>query len=111
MNISHLYNKTVKTYRSIDSVDSGRSPVSSFSVNISSLPCRLQQETGEEPIIGGRKESKISYTLYCDEDADIIMKDVILYNSDTYEIIEFSKEANNNTYIKILIEKNVVKIG
>jgi len=104
MSISHLYNKTVSTYRPVDTVDSSGSPISTFYENLSSLACRVQENKGFEPVEGGRKFSTYSYVLFCDENTDILLKDVVLYNSETYNVVDIEFEGNKRTYLKITLE-------
>jgi len=105
MNISHLFNKTVTTKRLVSTVDSGGSPISTFSENISSLKCRLQQEEGFEDVQGGRQFSEISYVLYCAGDTDLLMKDVVTISSVDYEVVDLKIEGNNDTYLRATLEK------
>lgn len=108
MNLSHLYNKIVSTYRPKDEVDSVFSQKRPYYVNLSSLSCRVQKKKGFEPVEGGRKYSKISHVLYCAEDTDILLKDVILYNGITFSIVDIKKEGNDKCYLKVSLEKSNV---
>ena len=108
--ISHLFNKTVSTYRLTESKDSMFSPVSTFSVNLASLSCRIQKKKGFEPVEGGRKYSKTSHILYCAFNTDLTSKDVVSYNSDTFNVIDIDFEGNDDTYLRVSLEKADITI-
>jgi head-tail adaptor len=100
-----MFNNTVSTERSVDTVDSGGSPITTFSTHISSLTCRIQQKTGTEPILGGRQYSQVAYILYCAADADVLMKDRINYTNQTFNVVDSRIEGNSNAYLKVSLEK------
>ena len=103
MDMSFWYTKTVSTKRAVDTVDSGGSPISTFSTNLTSISCAVQQFKSIEPVIAGRKFSQIKWVLYCGHDEDIVMKDLVTYNSVDYEIIEQQFEENDDSYMKLLL--------
>ena len=105
MDISHLFNNTVSTLRLTTSVDSGGSPISTFSTEIASLPCRIQKKKGFEPVEGGRKFSKSAWILYCASGTDLLVKDKVSYNGIEYNVIESDIEGNDNTYLRVEMEK------
>lgn len=106
--ISHMYNRTVSIKRGTATVDSGGSPTPglSYSTPSSSVKCRIQQFKGIEPVIAGRKFSKIKHVLYCDYDESILMSDLITYDSVDFEIVEQYFEGNNHTYQKLLLARS-----
>ena len=102
MSVASLLIDTVITYRPSASVDSGGSPVDVLTENISNLSCRVEQETGLEPVVGGRQYQKNTYILYCAVGTDLLMKDIISYNSGIYEVTELT--IYPRTYLKIKME-------
>lgn len=104
-NISHMWNRTVSTYRKTTSPDSGGSPVSVITEEIAALSCRLQQATGQEIVKGGGKFAEVSYFLYTDSTADLLMKDAILIEGVFYEVVDKKIEGNEDLYMKVLLEK------
>lgn len=103
MSVTALLNETVSTYRPGSSVDAGGSPIETFIENLASLACRVQQDSGPEPVEGGRKYSKLKYILYCDETADVLMKDMISYSNALFEITDLT--IYPGTYMRILMEQ------
>ena len=110
MNIEHLFNRTVTTYRLVESKDSTFSPVSTLYKYLETISCRIQKKKGFEPVEGGRKYSKISHIMYCNITTDINMKDVILYNGNTYTVVDSKKEGNAGAYLKVTLEKADVNL-
>lgn len=106
MSINHLFNKTVSTKRKTTTVDSMFSASDDYIVNLSLLKCRIQKKKGFEPVEGGRKYTKISYVLYCAADTDLLMEDIVVYNGIDYNVIEADTEGNDDTYLRVELEKS-----
>ena len=104
MDISDWFTNSVSTKRLVSTIDEG-SAVDTFSTNLSSVSCLLQQFKGPEPIIAGRKFSQVKWVFYCDHDEDILMPDLINYKSIDYEIVEQSFEENEDSYMKLLLAR------
>ena len=106
MDCSEWFDNTVSSKRLATTLDSGRKPISTFTANLSSLSCRLQQFKGIEPVSGGRQISTIKYILYCGATEAITMSDLITYKAVNYEIVEQYFEENENSYMKLLLAKS-----
>jgi len=106
MDRTKWFKNSVSTLRLVTTLDSGRKPISTFSENLSSVECLIQQFKGMEPIKGGRKHSEIKHVLYCRYNEDIIMSDLVKFNSENFEIIEQQFEGNGNSYMKLLLAKS-----
>lgn len=105
-NIAHLFNNTVNTQRAVESQDSMFSNVQTFEYSITGLKCRIQQEIGFEPVEGGRKFTKTSHVLYCAADTDLIMKDIVIFNDQAYNVVDDKIEGNASTYLKVTLERS-----
>lgn len=105
MDMSNWFTRTVSTKRLVATSGSSGGVISTFSTNLAALKCRIQQFKGIEPVIAGRKFSEIKWVLYCGHSEDILMKDLITYNSQDYEIVEQMYEENEDSYQKLLLAK------
>lgn len=103
MKPNHLYIHNVSTKRATASVDSGGSPISTFATNLSSLSCRVQPVGSGEDVVAGRQWSSPIWRVFCDEDSDITMKDIVVYGGVEYEIRE--KNIYPDTYMELIISK------
>lgn len=102
MRLDNWYRQNITIKRPSSSVDSGGSPVSVFAT-LGNVKCVVQPLSGLEPILGGRKYTQPSYIIYCNNNEDITMTDIITYDGSDYQVAE--KIIYPNTYLKLIIEK------
>lgn len=104
MDMSRWFTRTVSTKRLVSTIDEG-SAIDTFSINLSSVKCRIQQFKGTQPFYASRKFNEIKWVLYCGHSEDITMSDLVTYDSLDYEIIEQMFEENQDSYMKLLLAK------
>jgi hypothetical protein len=105
MNINHLFNSTVSTYKFTETVDAGGSPIQTWGAYLTDVKCRIQKNRGLEPVMGGRMFSQSSYVLYCNSDTDIELKHIVLYESEYFNVVDIKIEGNSDLYLKVTLEK------
>ena len=104
MKPNNMYNDSIDISREIKTVDSGGSPISTFTTIATGVACSVQDAISNEEVKGTRKYSQPSHMVYMDNATDITMKDVITYEGDDYDIVELDKRAR--TYTRVKMEKN-----
>jgi len=102
MKPTSLLKTTFYTYRSVETVDSGGSPISAFSIE-NTLLGNIQPYRSSEAVKAGREWSNSMLKIYCADDSDIDMSDRVYYNNDFYNIVE--KEIWNDTYMMLVCSR------
>lgn len=106
MDMTNWFTNTVSTKRLVTTLDSGRKPISTFSENLSSVKCSIEDFKSDESVNGGRKFSEIKYSLFCRHGEDIIMSDLVTYKSVDYEIVSQMFEEIEESYQELLLAKS-----
>ncbi len=101
--VTRLLNTTATVTRSATRVSDGmggytRSPSAVFE----RVPCRIQPASARERESAGRQEVRHDYTLYFEEDADLLRGDTLLVDGLTLGVELFISPSVRQVYMKVL---------
>lgn len=89
------------TIKRLERTSIGSGNFSSIYSDLSTIKARVQPISDKENLRSGRKRSEKSFNVYIKVSEDVNMKDKIVFEGTTYNIVELEKYPN--IYIKLII--------
>jgi SPP1 family predicted phage head-tail adaptor len=90
---AHLLDKVGSTKRATQTLDAGRSTISTFATYLTGLPCRVQPLSGSEQMRYARENIRVTHAVFLEGGQDITEEDQFVVGGLTFDI-QFVKKNN-----------------